>query len=164
MSHTVFIALGTNLGDRPANLKTALQNLRLAVQNLECSPVYETPPWGYLDQPKFLNQVVKGGTRLSPADLLSFLKNLEVQMGRQQTKRNGPRLIDLDILFYDRLVMETGNLTIPHPQLSSRAFVLKPLADIAPRLRHPVLGLTVNKLLKEVDASGIERVPLPSTC
>lgn len=161
MSSVVYIALGSNLGDRQANLQAAIQALQPSVRVRECSPVYETPPWGYLDQPAFLNQVVKGETDLSPRELLDLLKRLEAEMGRQKTVLNGPRLIDLDILFYDDLVMDTPQLTIPHPRMRGRGFVLAPLADLAPDLLHPTLGVTVSELLGEADRSGIILYPEP---
>jgi 2-amino-4-hydroxy-6-hydroxymethyldihydropteridine diphosphokinase len=161
MSPVVYIALGSNLGDRRTNLQAAAQALQPSVRLLEYSPVYETPPWGYLDQPAFLNQVVKGETELSPGELLDLLKRLEVEMGRQKTVLNGPRLIDLDILFYDDLIVDTPQLTIPHPRMRGRGFVLAPLADLAPDLRHPRLGMTVGELLDEADRSGIVRYPEP---
>jgi 2-amino-4-hydroxy-6-hydroxymethyldihydropteridine diphosphokinase len=155
MSSVVYIALGSNLEDRQANLQMAIQALQPSVRVLECSPVYQTPPWGYLDQPAFLNQVVKGETELSPRELLDLLKRIEVEMGRQKTVINGPRLIDLDILFYDDLTVDSPQLTIPHPRLAGRGFVLVPLADLAPELRYPALGVTVSELLNEADRSGI---------
>jgi 2-amino-4-hydroxy-6-hydroxymethyldihydropteridine diphosphokinase len=156
MSHTVYLALGTNLGDRPANLKAAVDALPPSARLCAASPIYETTPWGYTDQPLFLNQVVQAETDLDPFELLGFLKGLENQLGRQATFRYGPRLIDLDILFYDDLTMKTPELVLPHPQLAGRPFVLVPLADLAPDLRHPVLKRTVSELLIEVDRQGVE--------
>ena len=123
------------------------------------SPVYETPPWGYLDQPAFLNQVVRGETGLSPDELLAFLKQIEAQLGRVKTIANGPRSIDLDILFYDDLVFESPTLSLPHPRLEGRGFVLKPLVDLAPDLIHPLLHKSMRQLLQETDCSGISLVP-----
>ncbi|MGE5223407.1 MAG: 2-amino-4-hydroxy-6-hydroxymethyldihydropteridine diphosphokinase, partial [Omnitrophica WOR_2 bacterium] len=111
--HTAFLSFGTNIGDRLANLKDAIASLPPAVHLVDCSPVYETLPWGYTDQGKFLNQVLKVETDLDPQDLLVYLKSLENKLGRKKTFRYGPRLIDLDILFYDDLVMENPGLTIP---------------------------------------------------
>lgn len=155
MSHTVYLALGSNLGDRLSNLEAALAALPPAVRLMVASSVYETPPWGYLDQPAFLNQVVKVKTDLPPGELLTCLKALEVELGRVDSVRYGPRVIDLDILFYDDLVLEIPGLTIPHPRLHERAFVLLPLADMAPELRHPVEGATVVELLQRIDGTGI---------
>jgi 2-amino-4-hydroxy-6-hydroxymethyldihydropteridine diphosphokinase len=158
MKHTVYIALGTNLGDRLANLRTAIQSMPPEIIVIEESYIYETPPWGYKDQPAYLNMVIKGETGMEPEPLLTYLKQLEVELGREQNFRWGPRLIDLDILFCDDLVIDTPPLVIPHPRLHERAFVLVPLADVAPELVHPVLHKNVNQLLAEVDARGITRI------
>ena len=157
MKHTVYIALGTNLGDRLANLRTAIQSMPPEVKVLAESHVYETPPWGYEDQPAFLNMVIKAETKLEPEPLLKYLKQLEVELGREQNIRWGPRLIDLDILFYDDLVLASPPLVIPHPRLHERAFVLVPLADVAPDLIHPVLKQSVRDLLVAIEAQGIVR-------
>lgn len=157
MSVAVFLALGTNLGDRLANLQAAQQALSAAVEQLRFSPVYETQPWGIVDQPLFLNQAAGGQTSLTPFELLHFLKDLERHLGRQPGIRYGPRLIDLDILFYGNLVLDEPELVIPHPRLAERAFVLVPLADLAPDLIHPVLGQSVSELLAQVDCSGVAR-------
>jgi 2-amino-4-hydroxy-6-hydroxymethyldihydropteridine diphosphokinase len=153
---TVYLSLGTNIGDRLVNLTAALDAMPPVVKPLAHSPVYRTSPWGFADQPDFLNQVIKAETVLPPLELLAYLKKLEAQLGRQPSFHYGPRLIDLDILFYDDLVLKRPELIIPHPHLHERAFVLKPLVDLAPDLRHPVLGKTVKELLEEVDKSQIE--------
>ncbi len=153
---TIYLALGSNLGDRYANLRAAITALPPAVYVVQESPVYETPPWGYTDQPAFLNMTLKGETALEPVELLQRLKNLETGLGRQPSVRWGPRLIDLDILFYSDLVLETQGLVIPHPHLQERAFVLVPLADLAPDLLHPVFGKSIRDLLAGVDVSGVK--------
>ena len=155
MTHIIFIALGSNLGDRSKNLETAIAAMNPVMQLVTCSSVYETPPWGYLDQPKFLNQVVQAETDLSPVGLLDHLKGIENQLGRIDTFRNGPRTIDLDILFYDNLVIDSPRLKIPHPRLAGRAFVLLPLAQLAPDLRHPVDGRTIQEMLASATTEGI---------
>jgi len=155
--HIVYIALGTNLGDRRANLRGALARFAPQVVVGAESHIYETAPWGYADQPAFLNMVVEAETSLEPDALLAFLKQIEQEMGREATFRNGPRLIDLDILFYDDLVLDSPPLVIPHPRLHERAFVLVPLADVAPDSLHPVLGETVLGLLMKIELGGIAR-------
>ena len=155
---TTYLALGTNLGDRPANLRAAIDGLASDVRLVSRSHIYETPAWGYEDQPAFLNMVIKGETELPPAALLARIKELERDMGRTPSFHWGPRLIDIDILFYGDLVLETPELVIPHPRLQERGFVLVPLTDLAPELVHPVLRKTVRQLLAEVEASGIQRV------
>jgi len=157
MNQTVYIALGTNLGERLANLRKAIESMPPKITVLAESHVYETPPWGFEDQPAFLNLVVKAETELEPEPLLKYLKQLEVELGREQNFRWGPRLIDLDILFYDDLVLDSPPLVIPHPRLHERAFVLVPLADVAPDLIHPVFQRSVSDLLAEVDTQGITR-------
>jgi 2-amino-4-hydroxy-6-hydroxymethyldihydropteridine diphosphokinase len=152
----VYLGLGTNLGDRRQNLRDALAALPDSVRVLRVSRVYETAPWGYLDQPNFLNQVAEVETALSPLELLGEVKRIEQRLGRKQTFRYGPRQIDIDILLYGRQVITAPGLEVPHPRLAERAFVLVPLAELAPSYRHPLLLRTVSELLKDVDPSGVE--------
>jgi 2-amino-4-hydroxy-6-hydroxymethyldihydropteridine diphosphokinase len=158
MSHVVYIALGTNLGNRLANLREAIESMPPEVIVLAESNVYETPPWGYVDQPAFLNMVVKAETELEPEPLLEYLKQIEVELGREQNFRWGPRLIDLDILFYDDLVLDSPPLVVPHPRLQERAFVLVPLAEVAPEMLHPNLKRRISDLLSDVEVQGIVRI------
>ncbi len=151
----VYLGLGTNLGDRLDNLHRARNALHPDVQVLTASPIYETPPWGYLEQPDFLNQVLEAETVLPPFALLDYLKDIEVKIGRTPGVRYGPRLIDLDILLYDDIILHTPQLIIPHPRLAERAFALAPLADLAPNLLHPTFDKTIQSLLAEADSSNI---------
>ncbi len=154
----IYLSLGTNLGDRLANLRAALDALPPKVIVEAQSKIYETLAWGFEDQPAFLNMAMRGRTNLEPEPLLKDLKQLETRLGRTPSFHWGPRLIDIDLLFYDALVMDTPSLVIPHPHLHERAFVLVPLADIAPDFIHPALGKTVRQLLEGMDKIGI--VPL----
>ncbi|HEX7619585.1 MAG TPA: 2-amino-4-hydroxy-6-hydroxymethyldihydropteridine diphosphokinase [Anaerolineales bacterium] len=151
----IYLALGSNLGNRSDNLQAAIAAMPPAVRVLALSPVYETPPWGLNDQPAFLNMALKGETTLAPVELLKFLKLLETKLGRQPAVRWGPRRIDMDILFYADLVFDSPELVLPHPRLHERAFVLAPLADLAPDFVHPVLGKPVRDLLSALDSTGV---------
>lgn len=143
------------MGDRPGNLETAIQSMPPDVLVVKRSSIYETPPWGFEEQPSFLNMVLQVETEFSPWKLLKYIKKLERSMGRERSFRNGPRLIDIDILFYDKLESAQSGLVIPHPRISERAFVLVPLAEIAPDLMHPTLQVTIQELLSRVDSQDI---------
>lgn len=155
MEHMVYLALGSNLGNRLANLKNAVSNLTPQMNVKKRSPVYETPPWGFKDQSAFLNQVVMVETYLEPEELLGHLKRLETALGRVENFQNGPRIIDMDILFFDDAIFDSRLLVIPHPRLHQRAFVLVPLNDIAPDLTHPLLDKSISELLLDVDRINI---------
>ena len=155
MEHIAYLALGSNLGNRLASLKNAISNLTPQMDVKKKSPVYETPPWGHTDQPQFLNQCVQVETYLEPENLLAHLKRLETVLGREPTFENGPRVIDIDILFYDDLILNTPPLVVPHPRMHTRGFVLVPLNDIAPDVIHPVLGKPISELLLDVERVNI---------
>ncbi len=145
--HQICLAIGANIGDRLASLRGAVEALSPYMTIKAVSPVYETAPAYATDQPAFLNAALMGETALDPIKLLYTVKELERELGRTPTFRYGPRLIDIDILFYDDLEMVSSELTIPHPLMCERIFVLKPLADIAPDWVHPAAKVTVRELL-----------------
>lgn len=154
-----YLGLGTNLGNRLANLQKAVDELPPQVNVRRASSIYESEPWGYTDQPSFLNQVLEVETGLPPTALLEYLKQIEQKLGRKPTFRYGPRLIDIDILFWGDQVIDLPSLAIPHPRLPERAFMLVPLAEIAPDLRHPASHKTVLEMLSQVDTVGVSKYP-----
>jgi GTP cyclohydrolase-4 len=156
--HTVYLALGSNLGDRRGNLAAALQRLREVMEVSKVSSIYETEPVGYLDQPNFFNIVLESKTTLSAQELLKYAKEVEAAIGRQPTFRNGPRPIDIDIIFFDDQKISQDNLIVPHARMAERAFVLVPLAEIAPDAVDPVSGHTVQELLKSVSQNGVKKL------
>jgi 2-amino-4-hydroxy-6-hydroxymethyldihydropteridine diphosphokinase len=149
---TVYLGLGSNLGDRKQNLSQALGLLSTHVMIEKASSVYETEPVGYKPQPLFLNAVCRISTELNPKQLLRLAKKIEAKLGRKPGFPNAPRSIDIDILFYDEEVLSSKELTIPHPRVTERAFVLVPLAEIAPNLIHPGSRKTVRELLADLGA------------
>jgi 2-amino-4-hydroxy-6-hydroxymethyldihydropteridine diphosphokinase len=159
LAATVYLSLGANQGDRLANLRLALARLQTLARLEEVSSLYETQPQGMHDQPLFLNAVCRVSTGLEPQALLRFLKNVEREIGRQPGgQRWGPRPIDLDILLYDDRVVDTPELTVPHPRLAERAFVLVPMCELAPELRHPLLGEPMKDLLASLGEKEVRKV------
>jgi len=155
----VYLGLGSNVGDRGANLSTAIEALSERVDVVKVSSVYETEPVGYEEQPLFLNAVCLVRTNIGPLQLLSLVKGIESDMGRETSFPNGPRIIDIDIIMYGDLVVVDPELTIPHPRMAERAFVLVPLVEIAPDLVHPLIGESVGELLLRVGSrDGVKQI------
>lgn len=155
MVHRVFLALGTNLGDKEANMHLALENINERVGKLiACSVFFSTEPVDFISENSFLNAVCEIETNLSPLEVLEYTQVVEREMGRMSKSYNREykdRIIDIDVLLYDDLVVEYPQLIIPHPEMHKRAFVLQPLAEIAPNAVHPVLEKTVSELLSELE-------------
>ncbi len=156
----VFLGLGSNLGDPKANLCEAVERLSALpeIRLVRLSSLYLTAPVGYTDQPDFINAVAEIETDLSPTELQAFTKGIERDMGRTRNFRWGPRVIDIDLLLYDAVEISTPELTIPHPRMTERAFVVEPLAEIAPDLPLPV-GLTPGEVLSALGDQGVIRLP-----
>jgi 2-amino-4-hydroxy-6-hydroxymethyldihydropteridine diphosphokinase len=158
VKETVYLSLGSNLGDRAKNLQAGTSALRKAGINVtRISSTYETEPVDYLEQPWFLNIAVEAETELHPAALLQTLRGIEKEMGSEKLIAKGPRLIDMDILLYASKVIDTPELQIPHPRMHLRRFVLQPLAEIAPNVRHPILGTSPAEMLASTPDQSVVR-------
>lgn len=154
--HVALLGLGANLGDPAAQLREAVAQLSLLVDVVDVSSLYLTEPVGGPEQPRFLNLVCRIRTGLTPSALLALVHAVEQRMGRVRGQRNEPRIIDIDLLAYDELVVSTEDLTLPHPRMHLRGFVLFPLLEIAPEWRHPELGKTAAELVAA--AAALEKV------
>jgi 2-amino-4-hydroxy-6-hydroxymethyldihydropteridine diphosphokinase len=153
------LGLGSNVGDREANLRDAVSRLESdETRVVRRSSIYETAPQDLLDQPWFLNAVVEVETSLFPLQLLARIRGIEREMGRRRVTSKGPRNIDIDILFYGHAVITTADLEVPHPRVAQRRFVLEPLAEIAPDFRHPLTGKTPIEMLATLEAQGVRRL------
>ncbi len=151
MLNQVYLGLGSNLGDRVDNISRGLKLLRQISVNIIASSFYETTPQGFRDQPLFMNAACRMWTRLDCFQLMDRVKAIEAEVGRQRVFVNAPRTLDIDIIVFGQTVLETPNLTIPHPRMAERAFVLEPLAEIAPSLLHPALKETIRTLLMRLN-------------
>jgi 2-amino-4-hydroxy-6-hydroxymethyldihydropteridine diphosphokinase len=148
--NTAYLLIGGNVGDIINNFQKAIELLNQQGGNvIQQSSIYETAPWGYSRQQNFLNQAILLQTALNPADLMHLILKIEESMGRERKEKYGPRIIDIDILFFNDLIIQDPRLTIPHPEIQNRRFALIPLAEIAPELNHPVLNKNVKQLLFE---------------
>jgi len=153
-----YLALGSNIGDRLANIADARARLAASeIKILRESSIYETAPREILDQPYFLNQVIEVETDAMPRALLSKLKKIERAMGRKKIVAKGPRVIDLDIVLFGNFVVAVEGLEIPHPRMSERRFVLEPLAELAPDLRHPITKKTIREHLAQVGDQAVRK-------
>ena len=161
MISEAYIGLGSNLGDSARNLRAAIDLMRIFAVDLRPSPLYITAPQGFRNQPAFYNAACRIRTRLDPFQLMERLLSVEDEIGRRRTFRNAPRLLDLDILLYNRLVLHTPPLILPHPRIEERLFVLRPLADIAPQLIHPVTRLTVAQMLRALGSQDDGMIQAP---
>lgn len=145
-SKTIYLGLGSNVGNRSTSILNAIKELKSKIDVQVISPVYETEPYGYQEQEKFLNACIKAETTLSPLELLDFIKETEKKLGREKTFHWGPRVIDIDILLYASEIINSEQLQVPHPDMQNRKFVLQPLADIAGEVIHPVLQKSINSI------------------
>jgi len=154
-----YLSIGSNLGDRINYLKKALEKLKQNnIQIIKSSNIIETEPYGYKEQGKFLNMAVEIDSDLEPFELMKLISKIESELGRIRTKRWGPRVIDIDIIFYDYLIINEPDLKIPHPDMQNRFFVLKPFQEIAPDFVHPVLKKTITELLENLNSEGKSEV------
>jgi 2-amino-4-hydroxy-6-hydroxymethyldihydropteridine diphosphokinase len=145
----VYLLLGSNMGNSKQQLTKAVKKIKKKIGTVNrLSSLYSTAAWGNTNQPDFLNQVIVAATKLTAAQTMQTILTIEKEMGRIRTKKNAPRIIDIDILFFNKEIINTKNLTVPHPQLQNRNFVLVPFNQLSPNLKHPVLNKTIHQLLR----------------
>lgn len=159
---TVYLALGSNVGDPAANIEKATNLLGKNIHTILQAPIYRSKAVGYIDQPDFLNTAICGQTDLSPEELFKFAKQIEAEVGRVERFRWGPREIDIDIIFYGQQIIRTEQLTIPHPRFAERDFVLKPLTDLSPQLIDPVSQCPIINFLTDLKDRSIFNADSPS--
>jgi 2-amino-4-hydroxy-6-hydroxymethyldihydropteridine diphosphokinase len=163
VAKTVYLSLGSNIGDRVRQLQAALQQLAAPdLRILRTSPAYETEPVEFTAQRWFVNLVAEAETELFPLQLLSRIGRVERALGRVRTVPKGPRTIDIDILFYSRAIIRSDKLEIPHPRMAERRFVLAPMADLAPELRHPVTRKTIREMLDAAPKQAVRPIVMPA--
>lgn len=155
LRNKVFLGLGANVGDRERNINSAIEFLQGKVHDIKVASIYESKPVGYKNQANFLNTALMGFTDLSPLELLNFIKQIEVKVGRVKRLRWGPREIDIDILFYEDLIYQDNSIQIPHPRLQERDFVLKPLLDLESKFIHPVFKKSLSDLYSKLETKEL---------
>lgn len=158
--NTTYLLLGSNIGESEAHLRLAQQHIEKALGKITAtSSLYRTAAWGKTDQPDFLNQIIIVHTKAAAESALAIVLNIEKEMGRVRISKNAPRVIDIDILFFNREIIRTKDLTVPHPEIQNRRFVLTPLDELSPAFIHPVLKKTVAALLKECpDELNVQKI------
>ena len=164
MSADVFIGLGGNLGDVRATFGQAIEKIGGVACVTSVSSLYRSKPYGFVDQPDFLNAVLRASADLNPLPLFAKLQAIEIELGKTTVRENGPRSIDLDLLFYGDLVLKSNELEVPHPGIPKRDFVLLPLAELAPDFAHPTLNRSAGELLASLESRYVEGSPEPANC
>lgn len=157
MASRVYLSLGSNLGERAENLREAQRRIASIGRIIKVSSVYETEPVDFTEQPWFLNSVLEIESEFGPPQLMVEILRIEREMGRRRAQPRGPRLIDIDILMFGNEVIQSCELTVPHPAMQTRRFVLEPLAEIAPEVRHPLINKTIGELLRELREGQVVR-------
>ncbi len=164
LSADVFIGLGGNLGDPRATFREAIEKIDVFAPVEKVSSLYRSKPYGFANQPDFLNAALRASTKLNPLSLFAKLQAIETDLGKTIVRANGPRAIDLDLLFFGDLVLRSDELEVPHPGIPERDFVLLPLVDLDPDFRHPILNRSAQELLDSLASRYVKGSPEPGNC